>query len=282
VADGLRAHPGDRLVRQLARCAREFGCQAAANAFYRRWECALPIAAPPNERPPASVAPRRDGEADPTVEPIAAFHPTTDEIAQLGVDHLAGGGTILGFGRVCEGEPLQSAREIEDAIARIRLGTRAGTIHLDTNGSLPGSLRRLRSAGLDSISIRMLSARAATYETLHGPDGYRFTDVRASLRLAAELRFAVSILVLVLPGIFDRPEEVAELSAILSELPEGSALLLRDLHADPLRALARVQSRGVEPLGVSRAIDRIREQIHHVRVGAFVRPLVAKKVSRVP
>jgi hypothetical protein len=282
VADGLRAHPGDRLVRQLARCAREFGCRAAANAFYGRWECPLPIAAAPNERPAASVAPRRNGEADPTAEPSAAFHPTTDEIARLAVDHLAGGGTMLGFGRVCEGEPLQSAREIEDAIARIRLSTRHGTIHLDTNGSLPGTLRRLRSAGLDSICIRMASARAATYETLHGPDGYRFADVRASLRLAAELRFAVSILVLVLPGVFDRTEELSELGGLLSELPEGSGLLLRDLHADPLRALARVQSRGVEPLGVSRAIDRIREQAGHVRIGAFVRPLVGAKVSHVP
>jgi hypothetical protein len=282
VADGLRAHPGDRLVRQLARCAREFGCRAAANAFYGRGECPLPIAAPPNERPPSSVAPRRDGEADPTVEPSAAFHPTTDEIARLAIDHLAAGGTMLGFGRVCEGEPLQSAREIEGAIARIRLGTRHGTIHLDTNGSLPGALRRLRSAGLDSICIRMVSARAATYETLHGPDGYRFTDVRASLRLAVDLRLAVSVLVLVLPGVFDRADELAELSAVLSELPDGSSLLLRDLHADPLRALARVQSRGVEPVGVSRAIDRVREQVGHIRIGAFVRPLAGTKVSHVP
>src|SRR5262249_22527991 len=51
VAEGLRVHPGDRLVRQLARCAKEYGCHGAANAFYGRWECALPVAAPGNERP---------------------------------------------------------------------------------------------------------------------------------------------------------------------------------------------------------------------------------------
>jgi hypothetical protein len=278
VAEGLRAHPGDRLVRQLARCAREYGCRGAANAFYGRWECALPIAAAANERPPASVAPKRDGEAEPTE--TAAFHPTTDEVAGLAIAHLAHGGTSVGFGRACEGEPLLSGREVEDAIAQIRLRTRDGRIHLDTNGSMPGSLRRLRSAGLDSVCVRMISARAATYETLHGPDSYRFADVRASLRLAAELRLAVSVLVLVLPGIFDRTEELSELIAVLSELPNGSALLVRDLHADPLRALGRLQSRGFEPVGVSAALDRIKSEVRHIRVGAFLPHLA--QVRHVP
>jgi len=124
------------------------------------------------------------------------------------------------------------------------------------------------------------SARAATYETLHGPDGYRFADVRASLRLAAELRLALSVLVLVLPGVFDRAEELSELIAMLSELPNGSALLVRDLHADPFRALGRLQSRGFEPLGVAAALDRIKHEVPQVRVGAFVPRLAS--VPHVP
>jgi len=249
VSDGLRAHPGDRLVRQLARCAREYGCHGAANAFYGRGECALPIAAPSKDRPPGSVAPKRDGEAQPTE--TAAFHPTTDEVAGLAVEHLEHGGTTVGFGRACEGEPLLSGREFEDAIAQIRLRTRAGRIHLDTNGSMPSSLRRLRSAGLDSICIRMISAR-----------------------------LAISVLVLVLPGVFDREEELSELIPVLSELPSGSALLVRDLHADPFRALGRLQSRGFEPLGVTAALDRIKHEVPQVRVGAFVPHLAA--VPHVP
>ena len=279
VAEGLRTHPGNRLVRQLARCAREYGCRCAANAFTGRGECALPVAAPSNARPPAAVAPHRDGEAEPTES--AAFHPTTDELADLAQEHFAAGGTMVGFGRACEGEPLLLAREVEDAIARIRLGTRDGTIHLRTNGSMPGSLRRLRSAGLDSITVRLVSARAATYEALHGAD-YRFSEVRASLRLAAELRLSLSVLVLVLPGMFDRPDELAELIALLSELPAGSALLVRDLHADPLRALARLHTHGVEPIGVAAALARIKEQVGHVRVGSFARPLARVGVPNVP
>jgi pyruvate-formate lyase-activating enzyme len=288
VGEGLRKHPGDRLVRQLARCAREYACVPAAACFYGRDECALPIAAPTNERPPASVAPKRDGEADPTE--VAAFHPTADEIADRAIAHFTAGGTIVSFGQACEGEPLLMARELEEAIAQIRLRTREGTIHLNTNGSAPSGLRRLRSAGLDSIAVRMASARAATYETFHGPDNYRFPDVRAALRLAIELRLAVTIHLLVLPGVFDRPEEVADLLALLGELPAGTTLLVRDLHADPLRALARLHSRGIEPIGVAAAIERVRTDAAHVRLAAFVQPVVptpakaasTTKVRRVP
>lgn len=270
VSDALRADPGDRLVRQLARCAREYGCRGAANAFYGRWDCALPVAAPDNETPPEAVAPHRDGEAE-AREP-AAFHPSADEIARLATAHVAAGGTILAFGRACEGEPLLAARVIEDAITRIRATTRAGTVHLETNGAATQALRRLASAGLDSITIRTTSALARTYEAVHRPRDYRFQDVRATLRLAAELRLAISLLVLVLPGVFDRQEEHEALVGIATELPEGSTLLLRDLHADPLRALAIIGS-GEATIGVAGAVERLRERLPHVRVGAFVRPL---------
>lgn len=278
VAAGLRARPGDRLVRQLARCARDYGCHGAANAFCGRWECALPVAAPANERPPAAVLPHRDGEAEPTE--AAAFHPSPDEVARLAADHVAAGGTLLAFGRACEGEPLLATREIEDAISRIRAKTSDGTIHLETNGSVPGGLRRLVAAGLDSVTFRMASALATTYEALHGPDGYRFADVRAAIRLAAELPVVVNLLVLVHPGVFDRPDELAALAAVAGELREGSTLLLRDLHSDPLRALELVGDTGA-PAGISNAIERLRDELPHIRIGAFVRP-IATVLPHVP
>ncbi|MGH7338825.1 MAG: radical SAM protein, partial [Myxococcota bacterium] len=265
-----RSRPADRLVRQLARCAREYGCRAAANAFYRRWECALPIAAPANERPPDSIAPRLDGEAEPR-EP-AAFHATAEEVASLATQHIAAGGTLLSFGRACEGEPVLAARIVEDAIRLIRATTRSGTIHLETNGSAPAALRRLAANGLDAVTIRLMSARADTYESLHRPDGYRFADVRASLRVAAEQRIATSLLIPVLPGIFDRTEEIAAIIGLAEDLPEGSGILLRDLAADPLRALATVEGRAT-CIGIANALERLREELPHLRVGAFVRPL---------
>ncbi len=270
VNDALRSRPADRLVRQLARCAREYGCRAAANAFYGRWECALPIAAPANEHPPAVIGPRLDGEAEPR-EP-AAFHPTVDEVAGLAMRHIAAGGTLVSFGRACEGEPLLAARMVEDAIRLIRAATRSGTIHLETNGSAPAALRRLVATGLDSVTIRLASARADTYETLHRPEGYRFADVRTSVRVAAEQRLATSLLITVLPGLFDRGEELAALVGLAGDLREGSAILLRDLAADPLRALATVKGRE-SCIGVSRAVERLRHELPHLRIGSFVRPL---------
>jgi len=270
VNDALRSRPADRLVRQLARCAREYGCRAAANAFYGRWECALPIAAPANEHPPAVIAPRLDGEADPR-EP-AAFHATAEEVASLATQHIAAGGTLVSFGRACEGEPLLAARLVEDSIRLIRATTRSGTIHLETNGSVPAALRRLAATGLDAVTIRIASARADTYEALQRPEGYRFTDVRASLRVAAEQRLATSLLIPVHPGVFDRADEVAALVDLAGELREGSAILLRDLAADPLRAVALVQARETS-IGVARALERLREELPHLRVGSFVRPL---------
>jgi pyruvate-formate lyase-activating enzyme len=270
VNEALRSRPADSLIRQLARCAREYGCHAAANAFYGRWECALPIAAPANEHPPAAIALRLDGEADPR-EP-AAFHATAEEVARLSTQHLAAGGTLLSFGRACEGDPLLVARLIEDAIRLIRETTRSGTIHVETNGSAPAALRRLATTGLDAVTIRLASARADVYDTLHRPDGYRFADVRASVRIAAEQRLATSLLIPVLPGLLDRNEEVGAVVGLAGELPEGSALLLRDLAADPLRALALLKGR--EPhVGIARAIERLREELPHLRVGRFVRPL---------
>ena len=276
VSEGLRAQAGDRLIRQLARCAKEYGCHGAANAFYGRWECALPIAAASNERPPASVLPKRDGEAAPTED--AVFHPSADEIARLADAHVDAGGTLLAFGRACEGEPLLAAREVEDAIVRIRAQTRDGTVHLETNGSVPAALRRLSSVGLESVGVRLLTARASAYEALHGPVGYRFPDVRATIRLAAELHLSLAIEMRVHPGIFDRPDEIDALVAILADAPESTALLLRDLHADPLRVLALLP--GGEPIGIARAVARLRDELPHIRVGAFVRPLA--KVPHVP
>lgn len=278
VAAGLRAHPGDRLVRQLARCAKDYGCRGAANAFYGRWDCAVPLAAPANERPSAAVAPRRDGEAEPTE--AAAFHPSPDEIARLVAEHARSGGTMVSFGRACEGEPLLAMREIEEALARAAGDAVGVTVHLETNGSSASGLRRIASAGLESVAFRMISARAATYEALHGPDGFRFADVRASIRVAAELRLAIAILVLAHPGLLDRPDELDALVGLATELPEGSALLLRDLHADPLRMLAQLPDRTGEPTGMTAAIEQLRERLPHMRLGAFVRPLA--KVPHVP
>jgi pyruvate-formate lyase-activating enzyme len=257
-------------VRQLARCAREYRCRAAANTFMARHDCALPIGAPENERPSACLALRDDGDASPT-EP-AAFHPSAEELAELAVAHFAGGGTVAAFGRACEGEPLLAVRTVESAIRLIREQPTRGTVHLETNGSVPAALRRLCDAGLDSVAVRLASLRAETYELLHRPSGYRFADVRAAIAEALERKVALALVVLALPGITDRPRELEATLAVAAELPEGSTLMLRNLAADPLRTLALVPTSEV-PLGIERVVESLRAEAPHLRLGSLPRPL---------
>jgi len=269
IADGLRERPSSRLVRQLARCAKDYRCRAAANAFLHRADIAVPVAAPVNEHPPDGIAVRAQPDAMPTE--LAALEPTTAEIADLAVAHLEAGGTMVAFGRACEGEPLLAARTIDLAIAQIRARTALGSIHLETNGSVPSALHRFAEAGLDSVAIRIGSARSETYERLHGPRGYRFTDVRASIDAASDAKLSLAVIVLVMPGLTDRERELDALVSLCGALRAGSQVLLRDLVADPA-AVVRVIGAG-EPLGVDRLLARLRAELPSLRLGTVVRPL---------
>ena len=268
-----RDHPSNRVLRQLARCAKDYRCRAAANAFLGRQDCALPIAAPTNERPPELLVLHDDGDASPT-EP-AAFRPTPEELAEVGSRHLEGGGTVVAFGRACEGEPLLAVRLVEAAIVAIRERTRVGTIHLETNGAVPVALRRLCDAGLDSVAVRVASARVETYEAIHRPEGFRFADVRASIAAAITAKVRVALHVLTLPGLTDRARELDALVGLAGDLPAGSSLVLSDLCADPQRALGLAG--GAETaVGMDRMLDRLRTDAAHLRIVAQLRPLVRR------
>jgi pyruvate-formate lyase-activating enzyme len=266
-----REQPSSRVLRQLARCAKDYRCRAAANAFLGRQDCALPVAAPRNENPPEVLVLHDDADASPT-EP-AAFRPSPEELADAASRHLEGGGAVVAFGRACEGEPLLAVRVIERAIVAIRARTRLGTIHLETNGSSPVALRRLCDAGLDSVAVRMVSARAETYEAIHRPDGFRFADVRASLGHAIAGKISVALRVLTLPGLTDRSRELEALIGLAADLPAASSLILSDLSADPQRAL-RVSPSTEAVVGMERMLDRLRADAAHLRIVAMPRPLV--------
>ena len=266
-----RDHPSSRVLRQLARCAKDYRCRAAANTFLGRHDCALPVAAPRNERPPEVLVLSDDADASPT-EP-AAFRPAPEELAEAGARHLQGGGTVVAFGRACEGEPLLAVRLIEAAISAIRERTRVGTIHLETNGSMPTALRRLCDAGLDSVAVRLVSARAETYEVLHRPEGFRFADVRASITVAIAAKVSVALRVPTLPGLTDRPRELDALVGLAGDLPPESSLILCGLAADPHRAL-RIAQGADAVVGMERVLERLRADAAHVRIVALPRPLV--------
>lgn len=269
VNDALRRHPSNRMLRQLARCAREYGCFTAQNVFYGRWEGALPVSPACNAHCVGCIS-LQEGT---TAAPQERFRmtPTAEEIAEVAVEHLERpDATMVSFGQGCEGEPLLAARVIADAITRIRQRTSRGVIHLNTNASLPAQLRRLIDAGLQSIRVSTISAVARTYEAYYRPDNYRWSDVRASLHVAAERGLAINLNLLVLPGLTDRPDEASAFVSLLRELPHG-VVQLRNLNADPRRALG-VFEPARELLGIRGAIARYREEAPHFALRSFTRP----------
>ena len=256
VEDGAvaRTRPGNRLGRQLARCAREHACVGARAALRAGGVAALPVSARSNESPPPVVAPRSRPDAAPRES--AAFRPSAAEITEIALAHLAAGGEAVSFGRACEGEPLTAVRLLEDAITRIRDAAPDARIHLETNGSSGSALRRLLDAGLREVTVRLASARADTYDAIHGPISYRYTDVRSALGIARAAGARVALVVLVLPGLTDRPRELEALTALAAEA--GATVELRDLGADARRALGLL-SRGDQPRGMDAAVASLLE-----------------------
>jgi hypothetical protein len=252
----IRDHPANALARQLTRCARDHAC-AAARAGLGRGDLPVPLGAPAAERPRLPVELRSGYAGAPTER--AAFKPTVREIADVAAAHLDRGGNGVSFGRACDGEPLARVRVLEQAIGAIHDRAPRAAIHLETCGSDPVALRRAAEAGLTSIAVRLASARAGTYDAIHGPLAHRWADVRASLEVAVERRVALTVALLLLPGVTDRPAEIDAIVELLGDLP-GGRLELRDLGADPLRVVGAVAGRS--PLGMRALLDRLAEADH--------------------
>ena len=246
--------PGNRLARQIARCAREHECSGARAALRAGGIAALPVSARSNESAPPVVAPRTRPDAAP--RDAAAFRPSAAEIAEVALAHFTAGGEAVSFGRACEGEPLTAVRLLEDAISRIRQAVPGARIHLETNGSSGSALRRLIDAGLNEVSVRLASARSDTYDTLHGPISYRYTDVRSTLAMARDSGALITLVVLALPGLTDRPRELDALTGLAGET--GALVELRDLGADARRALGLI-GRGEAPRGMDAAVASLLE-----------------------
>ena len=260
----LGAEPSNKLLRQLARCARDYRCAAARNAFLGQGECALPLGAPANDAAAPLVALRRHDERAP-LEP-SAFKVTPADAAAVGIAHLAAGGSSVSFGHACEGEPLDAIRDVVDAVARIRAASSAGEVVLRTSGSSAAALGRAAESGIDRVVVRITSAAGPTYERVHHPIGFRWTDVRAALREAAKRRCAITLELLSLPGLSDRESEAGALVALLGELPPGTELRFADLAADPYALLATLPDRAT--IGMARLLERLRADAAHVRLAA--------------
>jgi pyruvate-formate lyase-activating enzyme len=278
VEAGIRARrrelPGNRLREHLETCAMTYGCPAAKNFFLGRFEAPLPASGACNARCLGCLS-LQEGEGGVRAsQDRIGFTPTPREIADVALAHLRRvPGGVVSFGQGCEGDPLLVADVVGEAIGLVRAATGTGTVHLNTNGSLPDRVAALFDAGLDSMRVSLNSVRQACYEAYFRPKGYGFPDVVRSIREGLERGGFVSLNYLNLPGFTDTPEETAALTAFLEDCPVHM-IQWRNLNHDPMRYWDAMASAGPQgdPVGVARLIETVRRRFPDLVHGYFNPP----------
>lgn len=267
----LAEQPGNRLLRHLKRCATEYHCLCAKNAFYRRWEAPLPVAFACNADCVGCISLQPEGLVPASHERIEG-PPILEELCALALPHLAEAEeAIVSFGQGCEGEPLLYGDLIEATIRHLRSRTGRGTIHLNTNGSLPRIVERLCEAGLDSIRVSLNATQPDAYTAYYRPKHYTFADVVESIRTAKLRGCYTSINLLVFPGVSDREEEVEGLLRLIAET--GLDLIqMKNLNIDPRRYLEILPSQQGGIIGMREFVRTIRREVPQVDIGYFNRP----------
>ena len=273
VEDLRKKLPGNRLRKHLETCALTYGCPAGKNFFLGRYEAPLPTAPHCNAECLGCLSLQSHEEISCSQERIA-FRPSPEEIADVAlihIDRVERG--IVSFGQGCEGEPLMAARTIAAAVRRIRARTSKGTIHINTNGSLPQAMESLISAGIDSVRISINSLREKCYHAYFRPNGYVFADVLKSIQMSLENGLYVSINYLNMPGMTDTPEEMDALAFFLNKYPIHR-IQWRNLNFDPLRYWAAMRAAGPSrpPKGMRYLLQHIRKAFPELSHGYFNPP----------
>ena len=265
--------PENKLRAHLERCALEYGCPAGKNFFLGRYEAPLPTAQQCNARCIGCLSLQADSEI-PCSQDRIGFTPSSDEIAEVALAHIGRvKKSIVSFGQGCEGDPLLAAHVIEPAIRQIRAQTQQGTINMNTNGSLPNTVKQLCDAGLDSLRVSINSVRRKCYDAYFRPRGYSFSDVLKSVELALECKKFVAINYLNSPGFTDAPEEVGALIQFLTRYPIHM-IQWRNLNFDPLRywEIMNDQTKHGEPIGMQNLMNRVRQHFPKLKHGYFNPP----------
>ena len=252
----LQGH--NRLIQHLGSCALTYGCPAAKNYFLGRWEAPLPTSPQCNASCLGCISLQEGGQICASQERIS-FVPSPNEIAEVAVSHLQEAEEpLVSFGQGCEGEPLLQGKTLKEAVRLIRGQIGAGTINLNTNGSLPQTIAELRDNGLDSIRVSLNSAREVYYHAYYRPRGYSYSDVKGSIRAMKSKGGFVSINLLTLPGLTDEEGEVEAIIRLIDET--GIDLIqMRNLNIDPEWYLREI---GYHSAGRSIGILEMMKRIH--------------------
>ncbi len=273
IARMREAHPRNRLVPHLARCASEFHCFAAKNFFARRWEMGLPIAPLCNADCRGCISLQSDDLFPASHQRIEEV-PTPEELCEIAAAHLADAEMPLAsFGQGCEGEPLLHAGVIERACRLIRERTARGTLHLNTNGSRPEWVARLAAAGLESIRVSTNSVLPHWHHAYYRPETYDFTQVEECVRASVEAGLYTQMNYLVFPGVTDSEAEVEAMLGF-ARRTGLHVIQMKNLCIDPalyLDTLPDVAGAG-EAMGMTQMLEVYRAELPGVAIRYFNRP----------
>ncbi|GAB6126382.1 radical SAM protein [Humidesulfovibrio idahonensis] len=225
--------PDNRLARHLTCCALTYGCPAARNLALGRFEAPLPTSRTCNARCVGCISHQPEDSGFPSTQNRITFKPTQKELVDIMRRHQGKEKRpIYSFGQGCEGEPLTEAALIASSVGKFRKAGGLGTVNVNTNASLPGTLPELAAAGVDSIRVSLNSARKAPYEAYYRPNGYQFADVVQSIHAAKDAGLFVSLNLLYFPGITDGENEWDALNELVAET-KLDFIQMRNLNLDP-------------------------------------------------
>jgi len=262
----------NRLIRHLADCALKSCCANAVNFFLSRFECPLPASRFCNAGCIGCISNQPQNSCPATQERLK-FSPTARELSEIALMHISKvNKAVVSFGQGCEGEPLLATETIVETIKSIRKQTSRGTIHINTNASLPENVRALCKAGLDSMRVSLNSARGEYYRRYYNPCGYSFNDVRKSISIAKESGKFVSLNYLVMPGFTDEKQEYQAMAGFIRD-SRVDMIQWRNLNFDPQRFFRKMKIIGSgDLLGVGKVIEQIRIKFPGLKQGYFNLP----------
>jgi pyruvate-formate lyase-activating enzyme len=267
---------------QLSRCALEWSCFTAQNTFYQRDEGAIPASSGCNAKCIGCLSEQQEGMPPSSHERIRR-PPTAEEMGEVAAEHLARarGRVMVSFGQGCEGEPTTRWREIARAIRIARERTARGSIHVNTNGSLPDALGALFDAGLDACRVSLNSASPDLYAAYYRPIGYDFADVVRSMRVAKEKGGYLSLNLLTFPGVTDREEEAERLCRLVADVGVDQ-VQTRSLAIDPDVYMDVARDRGGRgaPIGIGALIAELKRARPGLAVGNFSRAMQERSRSK--
>ncbi len=260
-----RIYPDNRVIQQLEVCATQYGCYNAQNVFFERWEGAVAVSPSCNAQCHGCISFQPEGLPP---SPQERFHlvPTLDEVVQVGLHHLKNPGAIYSFGQGCEGEPLLQGDLIAEAVAEIRRRTSLGSLHLNTNGSLPKMVEKIVAAGLDSIRVSLNSFIPRRYEAYYQPKRYAFENLIESIKVARAEGVHVSLNLLCIPGWNDSEEELEALVALVND-HDIQMIQTRTLNIDPDLYQRHVPLPTSLILGIPRWLALVRDMCPKLTIG---------------